>query len=157
MRTIFKHQHHNHKKRLKGFTLIELMIVVAIIGALAAFAIPSYMEYVRKTRRLDAKDALNSLMLTQQAFKNQRLTFTTDLSNTGLNVSTTSPEGWYRLTAETCAAPDNNIANCVLLTAARIAGQRQANDPCGSFTLDSRGNQGAIGVVPPNTIASCWQ
>ena len=38
-----------------GFTLIELMIVVAIIGILAAIAYPSYQEYTRKTKRVDAQ------------------------------------------------------------------------------------------------------
>jgi len=44
--------------RTKGFTLIELMIVVAIVGLLAAIAYPSYQEYIARARRADAKTVL---------------------------------------------------------------------------------------------------
>ena len=49
------------KKHSAGFTLIELMIVVAIIAIIAAVAFPSYQEHVRKTRRADAQTALLEL------------------------------------------------------------------------------------------------
>jgi type IV pilus assembly protein PilE len=45
-------------KKVNGFTLIEMMIVVAIVGILAAIAYPSYMEYVRKSNRAEAKTEL---------------------------------------------------------------------------------------------------
>ena len=45
-------------RRNQGFTLVELMIVVAIVAILAAIAYPSYKEYVRKSRRADAKAVL---------------------------------------------------------------------------------------------------
>ncbi|MDM1246061.1 type IV pilin protein [Acinetobacter sichuanensis] len=53
----------------KGFTLIELMIVVAIVGVLATIAYPSYQEYVKKTHRVEAQSEMLELATQIQRFK----------------------------------------------------------------------------------------
>jgi type IV pilus assembly protein PilA len=55
-------------KNKKGFTLIELMIVVAIIGILAAIAIPNFMNYQCKARQTEAKTALGTVRTLQEAY-----------------------------------------------------------------------------------------
>lgn len=55
-------------QRVRGFTLIELMIAVAVIGILASIAYPSYTEYVRKARRTSAESALMEIANKQQTY-----------------------------------------------------------------------------------------
>ena len=55
-------------KKQVGFSLMELMIVVAIVGILAAFAYPSYLEQMRQTRRADCSGALASLGSAMERF-----------------------------------------------------------------------------------------
>lgn len=60
---------HKMMQKLLGFTLVELMIVVAIIGILAAIAIPAYSGYVTRAKRADGKAALLNLQLAQEKYR----------------------------------------------------------------------------------------
>ncbi|QER38446.1 type IV pilin protein [Acinetobacter suaedae] len=62
-------------RTVRGFTLIELMIVVAIVGILAAIAYPSYQEHVRKTKRTDAQADMMELANRLQRYKIANFTF----------------------------------------------------------------------------------
>lgn len=91
--------------RLKnGFTLIELMIVVAIIGILAAIAYPSYQEYVKKTKRVEAQSELVDIASRLQRYKvtnfHYKKTDTTAITLTDVgfpSINPTSQNGLYTL------------------------------------------------------------
>lgn len=73
----------------KGFTLIELMIVVAIIGVLAAVAIPAYSDYVKKSRESEAISSLGDIRKAQIAYKQDIAagngTYASNISHLGWN------------------------------------------------------------------------
>ena len=63
------------KKRILGFTIIELMIVLVIVGILLSLAYPSYIQYVRKAKRGDAQQLLLNWSINQEIFRSSNTTY----------------------------------------------------------------------------------
>jgi len=83
--------------RRQGFTLIELMIVVAVVALLAAVALPSYQSYIRKSRRADAFIALSNVQMAQERWRASHLTYGT-LTDLGMTASPLlSERGFYTI------------------------------------------------------------
>ena len=69
-----------NNKREKGFTLIELMIVVVIIGILAAIAIPNFLRYQAKAKQSEAKTNLGAIYVTQTAYFSENDSYAASIS-----------------------------------------------------------------------------
>ena len=81
-----------------GFTLMELMIVIAIIATIASIAIPTYNEQVMKSKRSDAKSMLLTMASQQERFFYDENAYAQDLSTLGYAANTVeSDEGYYDL------------------------------------------------------------
>ena len=75
------------KVGVKGFSLVELMVVVAIIGILAAVAIPNFQRFQRKARQSEARSLLGGIFTAQQSFRAEWEEYTTDLVLAGFQPS----------------------------------------------------------------------
>lgn len=78
-----------------GFTLIELMVVLAIMGILLSLASASYSTHQRQARRLDAQEALHALQQTQARYRDHHPSYATSLQ--ALGMPDRSPMGHYQL------------------------------------------------------------
>ena len=136
--------------RQKGFTLIELMIVVAIVGILSAIAYPSYTEYIARGHRADAR---TGLLQAQQWL--ERASTATGVYPTALPATFT----WANDTTKryTIGFQNGNTNAAFTLTAAPKTGPQQ-NDKCGTYTLSNTGGRGAAGKVSTDTGSNpdCW-
>jgi type IV pilus assembly protein PilE len=136
-------------KVAKGFSLIELLIVVVIVGILLGIALPNYRDYTLRSHRTDAHASLLDIAARQERFVAQNNTYTTEVSAAnGLGLGTTETrEGYYDLAVAPCAG--GTIATCYLITA--TAKGDQTNDAeCPSITYDSLGTRSG---TTPN---ECW-
>lgn len=73
----------------KGFSLVELMIVVAIIGLLAAVGVPQYQKFQARARQGEAKSSLSALYAAEQSFFGEWNQYSVDLKNIGFGVTGT--------------------------------------------------------------------
>ena len=153
----------------KGFTLIEVMIVVAIIGIIAAIAMPSYTSYVQRAKRTDAKVELLRIAQLQESFFVQNLTYAnslnieTDLSGLGLAVAGADIKSEQEEYIITLDAFDSGGGDCTGLTAdactsftltATPQGGQVNDTECANFTYTNTGAKGKSGT---GTVKKCWK
>lgn len=146
------------KMRQAGFTLIELMIVVAIVSILMAIGIPAYRDHVESARRADATAML--VEVTQFMERNFSDSGRYDQNATGAAITLPvalqgtprgSTDGTRYYTVTLTGLSDTAF------TAQAVPVNAQSTDPCGTLTLNHRGQRTASGVSSTRPINTCWR
>ncbi len=142
-------------KRIGGFTLIEVMIVVVIVGILASIAYPSYQESVRKTQRAEAKAALMEGVQALERYYSINGRYTTGatapLTLAAVFPTTAPATGTARYNIAVQGAP---TGNSFMLRATRAG--TMAGDPCGDYQVSHTGARTLNGMAASRTLADCW-
>ncbi|WP_010606676.1 type IV pilin protein [Pseudoalteromonas maricaloris] len=133
----------------RGFTLIEVMIVVVIIGILSAIAYPNYNEYVRRGARADAMTLLLDAANKQEQFFVDNRAYSNDLEAIG--VPTATENGYFNVTLE------NVTADTFRIVATAAAGPVQGDEQCPALTIDELGIRGVTGTTNQDAIDRCWE
>lgn len=132
----------------RGFTLIELMVVVAIIAILAAFAVPNYLRYGLRARRADAQQSLLRIASAQERYYSTNNGYATSLTAIGFTL-TTSEKGYYTLSLD----PASTSTSKFTAVATPVAGGPQAKDDCKALSITNAGVKSATGST---TNGTCW-
>jgi len=132
-------------RRPDGFTLIELMIVIAIIAILVGIAFPSYQQYVLRSGRADGQAVLLQAAQTLERCFTRYSAFNNSACALQQGDTLDSENEKYLLTVTTVDAND------FLLTASPQGGQA-ADTECGNLTLTANGTKGAAS----GNVDDCW-
>jgi type IV pilus assembly protein PilE len=139
---------------VRGFTAIELLIVMAVMALLAALAIPTYQGAIRKSRRSDATSAITMVMQAQERYRAASSAYTAVWAD--LRASDATANGYYTL-----SVVGTPTATGYSLQAAANSGKSQASDSgCQTLTVTvtrgqiTYGSANASGTA--NTTDTCW-
>jgi type IV pilus assembly protein PilE len=161
-----------HSSRHKGFTLIEVMIVVVVLGILSAIAIPSYQQYIARGHRAEAQAALlrgAQWMERHFAENNSYAANTAGTATTGTSGTFATAAGVARVPTDTGVAQRYAITLAATATTYTLTATRQgsmATDRCGNFTVNQLGVRSAasfatsFGTGATGTAAAvreCWR
>ena len=138
-------------KRLRGFTLLEMLVTVAIAAVLAAIAYPNFLDSIRKGRRSDAMGFMSKVQQAQEQWRANKSAYTADMSPAGLSVALVSsdapsPKGYYKVTV---TVPPGASESSYTITAT-ATGSQAADAMCavmsmtmaaGNMTYDSTSGQ----------------
>lgn len=134
-----------------GFSLIEMMIVVAIIGIITAVALPSYTSYVTRSKRTECRSAVMQVMQQQERYYTQQnayLGFTSAATGVAMKQFSGEAQGTSACLLSAAACTGSALSACVIVTATPV----RADPEVGNITMQSDGTKGCSGT----NQSKCW-
>ena len=133
--------------RVRGFTLIELIVTIAIIGTLSAIAIPSYMTYVQRGHRSHVKTVLLEAAQFMERHRSSNFTYAAVALPARLQVSPAEGTKRYDLTL---------VSNATSFTLTATP-SGWVDTVCGNLTLTNLGVKGqSVSASDASVTATCW-
>jgi len=150
-----------HRKLKSGFTMIELLIVVAIMAIIVAVALPNYREYVIKSNRSVAKGALLELASRQEQYFLNNRSYTNSLEDLGFDATyyvdsegqplASSSGSIYQLTID---EPDSNTGETSYTLLATPQNGQTEDARCATFSIDERAEKTVVDAT--ESASYCW-
>jgi len=140
-------------KKVQGFTLIELMIVVAVIGILAAVAVPQYNQYILKSKLAEARAELSDARVRMERYFQDNRRYN-DGADCGVEIDNFGEKRYFGYVCAVIDADGDNWAEGYTVTATGIAAMGTAGF---EFTINERNQKVTTSVPADWTInANCW-
>lgn len=146
------HRWHLVSKGHKGFTLVELMVVLAILVILAVVALPTYRQYVSKGRRADAYAALATVQQAQERWRANKPGYAESLAD--LNVPANADAKHYDIAIQNASA-----TGYTLVATPRAGGLQTADSDCSSMSITMKGGTAkylAQNGASVDSSDQCW-
>ena len=148
---------HRQKEAPRGFTLIEIMVVVAILAILAAIAYPSYIESVRKSRRAEARGQLLEAAQYMQRFYSQNERFDKDLSDTATTLPPVLAQSPRQGTATYKIGFVDKQLTASSFELEAVPTGTMAEDRCGTLQITSTGRKSTQNAASGASVDDCWR
>lgn len=133
-------------QKQSGFTLVEIMIVVAIVGILSAVAIPMYTSYMARGKLVDAQSALTTARVALEQYYQDNRTYANTATKTSPCPAATSYFSYACTTA----------ANSFVVTATNVANQGLGAAGSYVYTIDSTNAKKTTTFAGSASTATCW-
>ena len=133
----------SHIKRIKGFTLVELLITVAIVAILASVAFPAYTDFVARSNRTEGQRELLRIANLQEQYYVDNRAYTSDMNNLGLGADPYITENGYYSIAATLANGG------FVLTATALSPQSTNDSGCPELSVTETGKK--------SPATTCWE
>ena len=142
-------------KKVNGFTLIELMIVVAVIGALAVLAIPNYLAQTRKARRSEVEGGMQQLALFQERYRADCTSYANSFGDSTCTPAFPTLASAYTGSYYSLAIAGTPTTYTITATAKATGGQTKdsaSGTLCSPLVYDFGTTPGTVTKTP----AACW-
>lgn len=133
--------------KIRGMTLVELLIVVSIVAILASVALPSWNLQVQKARRADARNTLMFVQIEQGKYRADNGSYTSSMSALGLSAYNSTSRDYYNVSIVSSSA----IA--FVASAVPNTNGGQSGDTCGTFAINESGPDESGSYA---SVSDCW-